>query len=301
MRPSELTKTGLMKWGGEAVYQQAESLVKRGAVLKAEMQGEWITGVIARDHGELRTKLRVHAPDRITSHCPCFTNQQHGQVCLHVVALGITLMMRYTDPLREQKYIEDQRRANRIAQLESLMIRRDRFGIQARLALTLAPGWVESFREGQVTVNLVLLTTDGFILPEMITPEESFALSPEDDNLLMVLEEICEGPPKDANTLAAIDFLNVLAISAHTRIAVAGRGELTIHPQKEATHLQVKLNHETGELVISPQVDLPSPPDSRTPNFPRVAGQPAHRLCAARERPSSVKGRVADSVPRHLP
>ena len=262
MLASELTKAGLIKWGGESVYQQAEALVKRGGVLKAEMRDGWIKGVIARDSGELYTKLRIHKPDRIDSHCPCVTNQQHGQVCLHVVALGITLMMRHSDPLREQKYTEDQRRANRLAQMETLMVRRDRFGIRARLALTLAPGWVESFRKGEVTVRLLLLTEDGFILPEQITQEESFALSPEDDNVLMVLEEICEGPPKDVNTLAAIDFLNVLAISTHIRIAVAGGGELTLHPQKVTTRLQVSLNHQTGELTVAPHADVPLAPDA---------------------------------------
>ena len=249
-----------MKWGGEAVYRQAEALAKRGAVLKAEMKDNWITGVIARDGGgEIFTKLRVIAPDRIESRCPCFTNREHGQVCLHVVALGITLMLRHSDPLREQKHIEDQRRANRIAQAEAHLFRRDRFGIRAQLALTLAPGWVEAFRKGQVAVSLVLLTDDGFILPEQITQEESFAFSDEDNNLLMVLEDICEGPPKDTITLAALDFLNVLAISSHTRIAVAGGSELTVHPQKVTAHLQITLDRETGNLTVAPQVDAPVP------------------------------------------
>ena len=287
MLPTELTKTGLIKWGGEAVYQQAEAVVKRGAVLKAEMRDGWITGVIARDNGELRTKLRVQAPDRITSHCPCITNQRDGQVCLHVVALGITLLMRHSSPLREQRHIEDQRRANRIAQMESQMIRRDRFGIPARLALTLPEGWVGAFRQGQVDVSLVLLTADGFILPGQITREESFALSAEDDNLLMVLEEICEGPPNDVNTLAAIDFLNVLAISAHAEVEVLKcesskvlklgslqeKNKLTIHTQKIDSHLQVSLNQETGELVVTPEADL-LPPNFRTLELPHFRTSP---------------------------
>ena len=263
-----------MKWGGEGVYRQAEALVQRGAVMKAEMKDGWITGIIARDGGsEIYTKLRVRAPDRIESHCPCFTNREQGQVCLHVVALGITLMMRHSDPLRERKHIEDQRRANRMALAEAQLIRRDRFGIQVRLALTLAPGWVESFRQGDVTLGLALVSDDGIILPEQITQEESFALSDEDDNLLAVLEDICEGPPQDTNTLAAVDFLNVLAVAAHTHIDTRD-GTLTVHSEKVATRICVNLNHATGELVVSVQ---PGAPSTRSASAPaeQVLGAPA--------------------------
>ena len=119
MNPSQITKKSLVKWGGESVYVQAEQLVRRGAVLKADMKDDWISGVIARESAsEINTKLRVLDPDRIESRCPCFTNQHSGQVCPHVVALGIALMLRHADPLREQKYQEEQRRARRLEQLD---------------------------------------------------------------------------------------------------------------------------------------------------------------------------------------
>ena len=49
MNPSQITKKSLVKWGGESVYVQAEQLVRRGAVLKADMKDDWISGVIARE------------------------------------------------------------------------------------------------------------------------------------------------------------------------------------------------------------------------------------------------------------
>ena len=38
MLPSAITKKMVTSWGGEEVYAQAERLVKKGAVLKADMQ-----------------------------------------------------------------------------------------------------------------------------------------------------------------------------------------------------------------------------------------------------------------------
>jgi superfamily II DNA or RNA helicase len=258
MKPSELTKAGLMKWGGEAVYHQAEALVKRGGVLKAEMKDDgWITGIIARETGEVHTKLRVLTPERIDSHCPCFTNRHSGQVCMHVVALGINLMMRYTDPLRQQKYVEDQRRAKRMEQLDAVTIVRGPRGTPARLALTLPPTWLELFRAGHVPLNLLLLTEREVLMPEQLPRDRVFALSDADDNLLGVLEDICEGPPKNTNDMAAIDFLNVLAVASHTRIAVAGKTELSIHPVAVETHLRVNVNETTGELTVFPEATLP--------------------------------------------
>jgi hypothetical protein len=108
-------------------------------VLKADLRGDLISGVIARESAsEIYTKLRLRSPDKIESLCPCFTNQHSGQVCPHVVALGIALMLRHTDPLREQKYQEDQRRARRLEQVdESAYIQRDPRGTPARLGLAL--------------------------------------------------------------------------------------------------------------------------------------------------------------------
>jgi superfamily II DNA or RNA helicase len=259
MNPSQLTKKGLLKWGGEAVYAQAEQLVRRGAVLKADMKDGWISGVIARESAtEIYTKLRVLEPDRIESRCPCFTNQHGGQVCPHVVALGVALMLRHADPLREQKYQEDQRRARRLAQVdEGAYLQRGPRGAPARLGLTLAPTWADDFYAGRVAVSLLILAGDEILPPERVPRGSCLALSPGDDNLLSVLEDICEGPPPGRFDLAPADFLNLLAVASHTRFAVAGRGELVVEGAPMQTRLRVDLDHETGDLLIFPATELP--------------------------------------------
>jgi superfamily II DNA or RNA helicase len=258
MNPSQITKKALLKWGGEAVYALAEQLVRRGAVLKADLQDDWLTGVIARESAsELYTRLRLLAPDRIESRCPCFTNQHSGQVCPHVVALGITLMLRHADPLREQKYQEDQRRARRLEQVDEGAYLQRGGGPPARLGLTLAPSWATDFWNGRVAFSLLLLAGDEILPPENVPRGTRYTLSPEDDNLLSVLEDICAGPPPGRFDLAPADFLNVLAVASHTRLAVAGKGELVVEGIPMQTSLRVDLDHESGELLIFPTTELP--------------------------------------------
>jgi superfamily II DNA or RNA helicase len=259
MNPSQITKKSLIKWGGEAVYTQAAQLVRRGAVMKADMKDDWITGVIARESAsEIYTKLRVLDPDRIESHCPCFTNQHSGQVCPHVVALGIALMLRHADPLREQKYQEDQRRARRLEAVEeSDYLQRDPRGTPARLALTLAPAWAEDYWKGRISFSLLLLTADSIVPPETVPRGTRLALSKEDDNLLSVLEDICEGPPPGRFDVVPSDFLNILDVAGHTRLAVAGKGEIIVETIPMQTNLRVDLDHENGELLVFPVTELP--------------------------------------------
>jgi hypothetical protein len=72
MLPSAITKKMLLGWGGDAVYAQAESMVRKGLVLKADMQGDLISGVIARESStEIYSKLKVRPDGTIDSLCPC--------------------------------------------------------------------------------------------------------------------------------------------------------------------------------------------------------------------------------------
>jgi len=270
MLPSAITRKMVVGWGGEAIFAQAEQWVKRGAVLKADMKGDLISGVIARESAsEIYTKLRLHDDGSIENLCPCFTSQHNGQVCPHVVALGIALMLRHADPLREQKYQEDQRRAKRLEHVDAgSYLKRSAFGTPARLGLSLPPSWVSDFWKGRVAVSLLVLTAGQARPPESLPRGTDLALSQGDDNLLSVLEDICEGPPTGRFEVSAADFLNILDVAGQTHVAVAGKGDVVIEEIPMLTSLRVDLDRETGELVIFPRTELPF---ARTGELPAYA------------------------------
>ena len=254
MRPSAITKKMLMGWGGDAVYSQAESIVRKGLVLNADMKGDLIEGTIARESAtEITTKLRLHANGTIENLCPCFTNRNQGLVCPHVVALGITLMLRHSDPQREQKYLEEQRHARRIAEIDAASyIQRSSRGTPARLLLTLPHTWTTDFWQGKVALAFHLLVDGKTLAPQDIPPHALLALQPEEDTLLAVLEDICAGPPPERFDVSPPDLLNILAIASRSFVMLDDGTPLVIEPTSLPVKLRGDMDHDTGELCIRP-------------------------------------------------
>ncbi len=249
----------LMKWGGKDVYAQAELLVKKGAVKRAEISGDEISGIIAREGAsELHTKLSVLAKGDVESHCPCYTHRNQGLVCPHIVALGVTVMLRHSDPLREQKYQEEQRRLRRLAAIDpAAYIRRSPNGTPAELALALSAEWQEEFHAGITQANLFFLVKERIVQPAQVPQSAALALSARDEAILSVLEDICEGPPDNPIDLVPSDFLNIVAIAGGKHIAVSGAADIAVGAGCVETRLQVRLDHDSGALTIAPYSLLP--------------------------------------------
>lgn len=260
MNPEKLTKAMLLKWGGKDVYVQAENIVRKGAVKKAEISNSDISGIIARGTGaELHTKLTVLQNGSVESHCPCYTNRNLGLVCPHIVALGITIMLRHSDPLREQKYQEEQRRRRRLAAIDSAKyIHRSPKGTPAQINLMLSKHWIKEFHDGMTQARLFFLVRDKLIHPSQIPPNISIHLSAQDQTVLDTLEDICEGPPANPIDLTPSDFIKLMISASGKKIAAPDTNNL-IYIQKEPvqTNLKVWVNHDSGELRVAPHSIIP--------------------------------------------
>lgn len=98
MTPADFTNDILIGWGGGEVFNQALNIVQHGAVLRAEWDDvdHVISGELAGASGyPMKTSFEVLDDGTVISHCPCRANQMLGQVCPHVVALGIHQMVTY--------------------------------------------------------------------------------------------------------------------------------------------------------------------------------------------------------------
>ena len=94
MVKSGITKEELIEWGGQEVFNQALSLCNSGDVSDVTYDDDTleITGKIEQPSGwAMPVKFKLEAGGRIRSECPCITNQKYGQVCPHVVAIGLAL------------------------------------------------------------------------------------------------------------------------------------------------------------------------------------------------------------------
>ena len=98
MTPADFTTDLLVSWGGSDCFNAALALAKQNAVTEAHWDDvdHVISGKIAQHGGwEMPVSLEVLDDGTIISHCPCRTNSEFGQVCPHVVALGLHQMINF--------------------------------------------------------------------------------------------------------------------------------------------------------------------------------------------------------------
>ncbi len=96
MITSGITQEEIIGWGGQEVFSQALALCNSGDVVSASYDDDnlVISGKILQPDGfEMPVSLKLMPAGRIKSMCPCATNVKYGQVCPHVVALGIKVMI----------------------------------------------------------------------------------------------------------------------------------------------------------------------------------------------------------------
>ncbi|MGN0847187.1 MAG: SNF2-related protein [Kiritimatiellia bacterium] len=251
MTPKDLTNEILIGWGGAEVFNQALVMAKRGQVVSADWDdatGE-ATGKIAQSSGwEMQTGFTLLSDGRIKSHCPCRTNQEFGMVCPHVVAIGLLLMCRMGDPEAEERYQREKRAARRVANIDpASYIRRAPNGVPMRLSLTWDDRtFVDEFYAEGVKATLALFDRAG----RRYSPEDprlraapGVLLSRAAENLLGILEDVCEGPARREILLKPADFLNV--------------AELMAPAQKAACVLKAEYFEENGSFELYPYAELP--------------------------------------------
>ena len=113
MIKSGITREELVEWGGAEVFNQALAICNAGDVKSVEYDDDAVTisGKIERPDGwEMPVSLVLKEKGRIESHCPCYANKRLGQVCPHVVAIGIARMV-----MEEEEDEREERQADRAA------------------------------------------------------------------------------------------------------------------------------------------------------------------------------------------
>ena len=93
---SGITQEELIKWGGADVFNQALALCNSGLVKSVTYDKDTlrVSGKIEQPDGwQMPVSFVLKENFTIFSNCPCYANQKLGQVCQHVVAIGIALMV----------------------------------------------------------------------------------------------------------------------------------------------------------------------------------------------------------------
>ena len=273
------TRKTLTDWAGAQTVRDAENIVKRDGVLEAEFDPPVLQGAVLWNNRALRTSLRLLPNGLVENRCPCYTNRERGMICAHVIALALVLVERAADPLRERKHFEEQRRAARMnAMDESQFIRRAKpnepGALRATLRLALARDWEDGCRRGAIPILCRLERNGRQEALDQIDPSVPVALDKFDDNLLFVLEDICEGRARGRIELSAFDFANILRLHRGRTLDREAGPPIVIGSTALATRLKLDLAPDSGALVLSTRTELP---------LPNPDGQPPLILTAGRE------------------
>ena len=246
------TQKTLEEWAGRATFKDGMLLFEKGKIDTVTYEHPFVTGQLSIGVRGMRSKFEVLSDGLVENHCPCRDNREDGKICKHLVALGIEAVRLYSDPHRVEKKAEEERRAKRLAEVdESAYHSRDPSGTPAALRVTLKQSWRESLPQHEVPLRVAAEIANQVVPLNEVPKNHPLALSAEDDNLLFVLEDICEGPAKAKLTASLADFINILELCGGKPIYEGGREDyLMVDEALTPTQLQMALDETTGELVL---------------------------------------------------
>ena len=245
----DITQSQLISWGGDEVFNQAMHAARNGMVRRAEWDParRIAHGAIAMPGGrEMECSFELRANGHVISQCPCADNRRYSMICWHVVAIGFMLMMRRTDPEREERYAAEQRAARRIAEVDpSLYLERGPDGTPCTVEVSWPADFAALFwRDGEVPLKVRLRDDRGGIhAPEDFGPGEAVRFSRRDEDVFSVLEDICGGPASGDIKVKAPDFMDLLALLSAEKPVRAS--------------LKCEMSEEDGTLAIYPSAEIP--------------------------------------------
>lgn len=248
-------------WAGQKAFKAGKLLFEQGKVEKVSFDPPFVTGQLSIGVRGMRSKFEVLSDGLVENHCPCRDNQEQGLICAHLVALGLEAVRLYSDPLRVDKMAEEKRRAERLAAFDdSAYHTRDPNGTPAVLRITLKQSWRSYLVKQEVPLRCAM-ELEGDVVPLNEVPKDlPLALSPADDNLLFVLEDISEGPAKGKLTATLSDFINILELCGGKPVYVGGvDGYLMVDENTTSTFVRMRLNEQSGVLNLSIHTESDEP------------------------------------------
>lgn len=285
------TMKTLQDWGGPSVFRDARLLFEHGQVQGGVYEPPFIRGTITWGTRTIKTAAKILPDGSCDNRCPCRDNVERGIICSHVIALGMALVVRNTDPEHDRKVLEEQRHAAAVKQREEA----HEFFTCARPGTPGAvPCGVEISMEGDwegrraaagttpVGIRLVRGAERRSVadFPRSVT----LGVSQADEDLLFVLEEIAAAKLPDRLEMKAADFMNILGLLRGRSVRSPDGGEWPVEAEAAASTLRVDLDHDTGELLLKLDTPVPGAREGERPAY-WTAGKAGWVFAGGRFRP----------------
>ena len=258
--PLSFTKQNLVHWAGVQVLKEAEAMVAKGLVLKSVFEPPVVHGDILWNNRPLKAALTLHPDNTVESDCPCYANRERGVICPHVIAIAVDLIHRSTDPMREAKYQDEIRRAKRLESVpDNAYLTRvppnTPGSHPARLILTLNHGWLAT--PDSIPLSVTVECRDTQLPIQDVATDLPLVLEGNDEALLFVLEDICEGPVHSSLSVSTTDFLNILRLRTGNTLDCEAGPPKTVNAASVTTLLKMDLDEATGAITLNAHTELP--------------------------------------------
>ena len=250
------TEKNLKDWAGWRVFRDGKSLFTRGVVEKVTYEHPMVTGLLSLGPRGVRSRFKVLENGLVDNLCPCRDNQERGLICTHLVALGMEVIRRNSDPVQKEKADANSRRADRLAKVSAekyiLRVKKsDPNAVQARLVLELAKNWKEQVLAGKVTfwayIDVGATRTPAGEVPTDI----SYSFTYRDEKILHALEDVASGPVKNELELSIQDFINLLhLLPGKPLFKQNDQSAYTIHGSRLNSVMEMDIDRENGELLL---------------------------------------------------
>lgn len=273
------TEKDLLNWSGNRVFRDGRAMFVSGRVEQVEFDPPFVRGRLTYGTRGIQCEFKVLNDGSAENKCPCHNSTERGIICPHVIALGMELIRRKTDPERERKAEEERRKAVRLAAIaEKHCLKRAQLDspntVAAELLICLQPDWKDQFLNNQeVTFHILLFVNETYSAIDQADREQTYGLSTQDENLLFVLEEIAEGAVPGVMHISARDVLNIFKLHTGKPIPVFGTDKkLTCNPTPLESRITLDLDRENGELLLFLHTEIPFAVPGRLPTY-LIAGK----------------------------
>src|ERR1035437_4632824 len=189
------TRKMLMDWGGADVFQAGLAMFEKDLVQAVTYEHPVVKGTVKVGAGTLACQFTLRPKGGAENQCRCYNCRERSLTCVHMIAVGLELLRRQSDPDRAVKIEAEQRRAARLAQVdEAAYLKRVPEGtplaVPAALCLTLGRNWMDGYRAGRILLYCAIEYNGRRVAPENVPRKMPLTFPSRDESLLFVLEDI---------------------------------------------------------------------------------------------------------------
>ena len=258
-----ITAKKLKDWAGPQLFHDGTIIFEQGAVNTVSFESPFVRGTLQRGDRCITSQFEIMSDGTADNQCPCRDSTERGIICAHVVALGLELIRRETDPERARKVKEEQRRAERLQNFdESAYLQRVPAGtkgaVSASLQLRLAEGWFRCAATDSIPLTSLVTFQKKTMPVDKVSTRLPLRFSEQDEALLYVIEDISEGPAQSQLQVGCSDFINLLKLHIGKPLLLAPSDDtITVNAAPMASRFRASLDKDSGELILMIHTELP--------------------------------------------